>query len=162
MISMIAAVADNGVIGHHGGIPWHMPADLRYFKTTTMNNTVVMGRKTLQNILDILGTPLPGRTNVVLSHDSSFHVDDVATVGTVGQVLDQYPDAMIIGGETLYEQFMPYAGRLYITKVHTTLEGDTYFPPIDRDAWTEVWREDHTADEKNQYDYSLVTYERRT
>lgn len=162
MISMIAAVTDNGVIGHHGGIPWHMPADLRYFKTTTMGHTVVMGRKTLQNILDVLGTPLPGRDNVVLSHDPEFHVDGVTTVSSVEAVPTAYPDAMIIGGATLYEQFMPFAGRLYMTEVHTTLEGDTYFPHIDMQEWKEVFREDHTADERNQYDYSFVTYERNT
>lgn len=157
---MIAAVTDNGVIGHHGSIPWHMPADLRYFKTTSMGHTVVMGRKTLQNILDVLGTPLPGRDNVVLSHDPAFHVDGVSTVGSVDDVRDQYTDAMIIGGATLYEQFMPFAGRLYMTEVHTTLEGDTYFPHIDMNVWSEVSREDHAADERNQYDYSFVMYER--
>lgn len=160
MISMIAAVTDNGVIGHHGGIPWHMPADLRYFKSTTMGHTVVMGRKTLQSILDVLGTPLPGRENVVLSHDPEFQVDEVKTVSSIDEVRTQYPDAMVIGGATLYEQFMPFAGRLYMTEVHTTLEGDTYFPHIDMNIWSEVSREDHHADERNQYDYSFVTYER--
>ena len=157
---MIAAVADNGVIGNHGGIPWHMPADLRYFKTTTMGHAVVMGHKTLQNILDVLGTPLPGRENVVLSHDPTFSVDGVKTVSSIDEAREQYPDAMVIGGATLYEQFMPYTGRLYMTEVHSTLEGDTYFPHIDMTVWTEVSREDHIADDRNQYDYSFVTYER--
>lgn len=160
MISMIAAVTDNGVIGHHGGIPWHMPADLRYFKSTTMGHTVVMGRKTLQNILDVLGTPLPGRENIVLSRDPEFSVDNVKTVSSIDEVREQYPDAMVIGGATLYEQFMPLASRLYMTEVHTTLEGDTYFPHIDMNVWAEVSREDHQADERNQYNYSFVTYER--
>lgn len=160
MISMIAAVTDDGVIGHHGGIPWHMPADLRYFKETTLGCTVVMGRKTFKSILDVLGKPLPGRDNVVLTRNTDFRLDGVSTVSTVDAVRKQYPDAMIIGGATLYEQFMPYADRLYMTEVHTTLEGDTYFPHIDMNTWREVSREDHPADENNQYDYSFVTYER--
>ena len=137
-----------------------MPADLRYFKTTTMGHTVVMGRKTLQNILDVLGTPLPGRENVVLSHDPGFSVEGVKTVSSIDEARELYPDAMIIGGATLYEQFMPFADRLYMTEVHTTLEGDTYFPHIDMNVWSEVAREDHKADERNQYNYSFVTYER--
>lgn len=157
---MIAAVTDDGVIGHHGGIPWHMPADLRYFKETTLGCTVVMGRKTFESILDVLGKPLPGRDNVVLTRNTDFRLDGVSTVSTVDAVRKQYPDAMIIGGATLYEQFMPYADRLYMTEVHTTLEGDTYFPHIDMNTWREVSREDHPADENNQYDYSFVTYER--
>lgn len=160
MISMISAVTKNGVIGHHGSIPWHLPADLRYFKTQTVGHVVVMGRKTFESIVEVLGKPLPDRENVVLTRDTEYNPAGATVLHSIEEARERHPDFIVIGGATLYEQCMPIADRLYVTEVHTELIGDTYFPTIDPAVWTEVGREDHQADEKNQYDYSFVTYER--
>lgn len=156
MIALIACMDRNHVIGKDNQIPWHLPADLKYFKETTMGHTVVMGRKTFESI----GKPLPGRRNVILTRDKGFRVEGAEVVHTVEEVLKRQEDLFIIGGATIYEQFMPYAEKLYITKIEAEFEGDAFFPPID-ETWQLVTCLPGVQDEKNPYVFSFLTYEKR-
>ncbi len=157
MISLIVAKARNGIIGSNNDLPWYLPADLRHFKEVTMGHTVVMGRKTFESILQRLGKPLPDRKNVVITRDRLFSypgvtiIHDVADISTLG-------DCFVIGGAEIYRQTINMADRLYITEVHADIEGDTFFPDINS-SWKEISREQHQADDKNQFDYDFVVYE---
>jgi len=162
MISMISAVAENLVIGNKNTLPWHMPADFKYFKEATLGKTVVMGLNTFKSIGE---KPLPGRKHVILNNDINYvsPVDCVVahSIEEAVEITKNEPEVMICGGASVYKQFLPLAQKLYITEVHAKPEGDTYFPEIDKDEWREVKREDYKADEKNSYDYSFVVLERK-
>jgi dihydrofolate reductase len=162
MISMIAAVATNRVIGNKNTIPWHMPADFKYFKETTLGKTIVMGLNTFNSIG---GKPLPGRKHIILNNDLSFvPPQDCVVAHSIDEVVKMVkdiPEAMICGGASVYKQFLPLAQKLYITEVHAKPEGDTFFPEINMAEWKEVKRTDLKADEKNKYDYSFVILERK-
>lgn len=161
MISMIAAVAENRVIGNKNTIPWHMPADFKYFKETTVGKTIVMGLNTFNSIG---GKPLPGRKHIILNNDPSFVPPEncvvARSIDEVVKMVKDIPEAMICGGASVYKQFLPLAQKLYITEVHAKPEGDTYFPEINPAEWKEIKRTDLKADEKNKYDYSFVIFER--
>lgn len=161
LLSMIAAVAENGVIGSDGGMPWHLPADLKFFRKTTMGKPIIMGRKTLESI----GKPLDGRLNIVLTRQPNVQIEGCTVVSTLDHALASAraggaDEAIIIGGGQLYSRAMPLAQRLFLTRIHETFEGDTYFPEIDLAAWIEVKRENHVADAKNSHDYSFCVLER--
>lgn len=164
-VVIVAAVAENGIIGRDGGMPWHHPEDLAHFAETTMGHPVVMGRVTYESIVEDLGGPLPGRTNVVLTTrdldlpEGAVAVDSIAAaIETAGDVLAasgrEGSAVYVAGGAAVYEQFLPRADRLVLTEIHDSPEGDTYFPVVDWTRWTEVDREDREA-------LSFVTYERR-
>lgn len=162
-VSLIAAVAANGVIGADGGMPWHFPADMRHFKETTTGHPVIMGRRTYESIASDIGGPLPGRTNVVLSRSNPDLPDGVIVGGSVEEALaaaradavERGVDTVYVaGGGAVYEQFLPLADELVLTEIHDSHEGDTEFPEFDRDAWVEVGREEHDA-------FDFVVYERR-
>jgi len=160
-IALIAAVADNRVIGRDGEMPWHLPADLRHFKTMTMGHPVIMGRLTYDSIAADIGGPLPGRTNIVLSRGSPDLPDEVIVADSIERAMDTAREATddaetvyVIGGATIYEQFLPQADRLVLTEIQESYEGDTEFPAWDREEWTERSREDHDG-------FSFVEYERR-
>ena len=159
---MIAAVAENRVIGNKNTIPWHLPADFKYFKETTLGKTIVMGLNTFNSIG---GKPLPGRKHIILNNDPSFIAPQDCQVAhsieEVVQMIKDLPEAMICGGASVYKQFLPLAQKLYITEVHAKPEGDTYFPEINMQEWKEVKRTDYKADEKNKYDYSCIILERK-
>lgn len=159
---MIAAVATNRVIGNKNTIPWHMPADFKYFKETTLGKTIVMGLNTFNSIG---GKPLPGRKHIILNNDLSFvPPQDCVVAHSIDEVVKMVkdiPEAMICGGASVYKQFLPLAQKLYITEVHAKPEGDTFFPEINMAEWKEVKRTDLKADEKNKYDYSFVILERK-
>jgi len=159
-VSLIAALADNGVIGRENRLPWRLSADLQRFKRLTMGKPVVMGRKTWESI----GKPLPGRSNIVVTRDAGFGAEGCIVVHGIEQALDAAGDCdevMVMGGANLYRQMLPRADRLYLTQVRADVEGDTRFPPFDTDEWVEVHRESHRADEKNQYDYDFIVLDRR-
>jgi dihydrofolate reductase len=159
-VSLIAALADNGVIGRENRLPWRLSADLQRFKRLTMGKPVVMGRKTWESI----GKPLPGRSNIVVTRDAGFGAEGCIVVHGIEQALDAAGDCdevMVMGGANLYRQMLPRADRLYLTQVRADVEGDTRFPPFDADEWVEVHRESHRADEKNQYDYDFIVLDRR-
>lgn len=156
MLSIIAAKTDNNVIGKDNMLPWLLADDLKRFQDLTRGHTVIMGRKTYESI----GRPLPNRENVVLSR-SKVAIPGVAIIHDIAEIGDYDSDVFIIGGSAVYEQTMDMVDRLYITEVHTQLEGDAFFPAIDPAVWHEVSRKKHYADIKNQYDVDYVTYERR-
>lgn len=161
-IALIVAVAKNDVIGREGTIlPWHMLADLKRFKKLTIGNPIIMGRKTHQTI----GRALPGRTNIIVTHDKSFTAEDCSITHSLDQALtlakNQDTETIyIIGGGTIYEQALPLADKLYVTEVEAEPEGDTYFR-YDSDNWRETERQNHPADSNNDYDYSFVTLTKR-
>lgn len=165
-IVLIVAVADNGVIGAGGAIPWRLKTDLQRFRTMTMGKPVVMGRKTFIS----LRRPLPGRTNIVLTRDSDFRgagavvttsLADARSVAT-GDALRRFvTEIAVIGGAEIYTQWMGCADRLEITEVHARPEGDTYFAAIDAAIWEEVARVRNSAGPDDSADFSFVTYRRR-
>ncbi|MEI7424829.1 MAG: dihydrofolate reductase [Candidatus Staskawiczbacteria bacterium] len=158
---MIAATAENRVIGNKNTIPWHLPADFKYFKETTIGKTIVMGLNTFNSIG---GKPLPGRKHIILCNDQNYRApEDCVVAHSIDEVVEMIkdiPEAMICGGASVYKQFLPLAQKLYLTYVHATPEGDTYFPEINLAEWNETKRTDCKADEKNKYDYSFVVLER--
>jgi dihydrofolate reductase len=162
MIAIIAAVAENGVIGSQNSLPWYLPADLKHFAKVTKPHTVIMGRKTYESIVARLGQPLPERHNVVLTQQTNFEAPGVVVVSSVEQALAQAGEKkFVIGGEQIYKLFMPYAEKLYLTEVKANIAGDAKFPDYNQTEWQETARENCERDEKNHYDYSFVIYERR-
>ncbi|MCJ7557076.1 MAG: type 3 dihydrofolate reductase [Gammaproteobacteria bacterium] len=160
LVSLVVAMSENGVIGRDNALPWHLPADLRQFKTLTLGKPIIMGRKTYESI----GRPLPGRQNIVLSRDTGFQAPgcDICTSLQQALVLAGNADeVMVIGGGALYEEVLVHADRIYLTEIHASIEGDTRFPEIDPARWREIARERHAADERNSLDYSFVTLARR-
>lgn len=163
-ITLVVAADEAGGIGKAGGLPWHLPADLRFFKRVTQGHPVVMGRKTHESI----GRALPGRHNVVISHDPDCRTAAGCLVAeSLEAALDiaaREPggtEVMVIGGAAIFAQALPRAERIYLTRVHARLPADTFLPAIDWDDWEEVWREDHPADAANPYAYSFILLERR-
>ncbi len=166
-IVLIAAVADNGVIGANNAIPWRLKSDMQRFKALTMGRPVVMGRKTF---CSFPRRPLPGRTNIVITRDEAFRADGAVVTTSFDSALQvARGDALrrnageiaIIGGAEIYAQFVADADRLDITEVHIRPQGDTVFPPIDPALWQEVARERHPAGPNDSASFSYVTYRRR-
>jgi dihydrofolate reductase len=164
-IVLVAAVAENGVIGRDNALPFRQSSDLKRFKALTIGKPVLMGRKTFVSI----GKPLPGRTNIVVSRDPGFNPDGVIVVRDLEQALRVARDdaerrgvgeIAAIGGTDIFTQLLPLADRLEITHVHVRPEGDTYFPPIDATQWHPVARSDHPAGPQDEAGFSFVTYAR--
>ena len=158
-LSLIWAMDSNRLIGNANTLPWYLPADLAFFKRTTLGKPVLMGRKTYQSI----GKPLPGRHNIVITRDPGFCTAGCDIASGIDAALRLCADAeevMLIGGASLYEQTIDLASKLYITRVHGEFEGDTWFPEFNIDAWNIVSREDFEVDQANPYPYSLVKYVR--
>jgi len=162
MISMIVAIGNNNVIGNKNSLPWHLPADLEYFKKMTLGKTIVMGLKTFESVG---GKPWPGRKTIILNNDDNYKVPEGCSVAkSIEELLKMIKDEeelMIAGGSSVYKQFLPLANKLYITFIHNDFDGDTFFPDFDREEWKEVRRIDNKADDKNNYDYSFVVFERK-
>jgi dihydrofolate reductase len=160
-VSLIVAMAQNGVIGRGNGLPWKLPEDLRRFKAATMGKPLLMGRKTYESI----GRPLPGRLNIVLTRDRTWSAPGVSVVHTVEEALRAAGDArelMVIGGAEVYRLVMPFARRIYLTHVHAEVPGDTYFPAFDPTQWVDVECDAHPADERNAFPLTFMTLERRS
>ncbi|MFQ3207857.1 MAG: dihydrofolate reductase [Glaciecola sp.] len=160
MISMIAAMADNRIIGADNAMPWHLPADLKHFKSVTMGKPVLMGRKTYESI----GRALPGRPNIVITTNKAYSLADATVVTSIEAAMQQasaFDEVMIIGGGSIYKSMLAQAKRLYLTFIDLKVAGDTQFPDYEANGnWTEVAREVHKKDEKNPHDYTFVTLER--
>jgi dihydrofolate reductase len=136
-LTLIAAVAKNGVIGANGGIPWHLPEDFAHFKATTLGHTLVMGRATYESI----GRALPGRTTIVLTRDPDWHADGVTTAASIEEALAlAQGDVYVAGGAAVYEAALPYADEQVLSEVHLEPEGDTFYPELDPSTWREVSR----------------------
>jgi len=160
ILSMIVAHANNRIIGKDNDMPWHLPADLAYFKKITLGKPVVMGRKTYESI----GRPLPGRTNIVISRDANYSAEGIETATSVEQALalaGDVEEVMVIGGGAIYAHCLAAANRLYITHIDADIEGDTQFPEYDLSIWEKVSSEKHESDEKNAYILDFCIYERR-
>ena len=149
-----------GVIGLEGDLPWRLSADLKHFKAITMSKPLIMGRKTHESI----GRLLPGRKNIVLTHATDFDADGCTIVHSLDdafQAAGDVDEVMIMGGSGIYDQSLARAGRLYLTEVHADVKGDVNFPEFDKAEWLEIERQEHSADEKNDFDYSFVVLERK-
>lgn len=158
MLSIIVAISDNNCIGNNNELPWRLPEDLRYFKNTTMNSPVVMGRKTFESI----GRPLPGRDNYVLTRDKTFSSENVTVLSSLDECKDISGDEVfIIGGAHIYEQMINVVDRLYITHIHETFEGDSFFPEINESIWEKTSSVKGIKNDKNPYDYEFVVYDRK-
>jgi dihydrofolate reductase len=161
-ISMIAAMAENRIIGKNNQMPWHLPADLKHFKSVTLGKPVIMGRKTYESI----GKALPGRKNIVISNNKDYALSDAVVVHSCDLALHEASleasEAMIIGGGAIYEAFMPKADSLFLTLIELATPGDTQFPDYEKmGSWTELEREAHLPDEKNAHAYTFVTLVRK-
>ncbi|PCJ48639.1 MAG: type 3 dihydrofolate reductase [Gammaproteobacteria bacterium] len=159
-INLIAAMAKGRTIGRDNKMPWHLPADLKHFKATTLKHPVIMGRKTYQSI----GKALPGRRNIVVTRDDNFQCEDAEVVHDLDEavtICGDVSDIMIIGGANIYEQMLSKATRLYLTFIDLAVDGDSYFPDWTDLGFEQVALEAHLADEKNKHDYQFVTFERQ-
>jgi dihydrofolate reductase len=161
-LSAIAALSENRVIGINNQLPWHLPADLKHFKTLTTGHPIVMGRKTYESI----GRPLPNRTNIILTRDANYQAPGCFVFNDINSAMqsDAVQNAneiFIIGGAMIYAELLPQIERLYLTIVKTVIEGDAFFPEIIANEWQEVGRESHEADEANLYAYDFVLMERK-
>ena len=165
-LSIIVAMAENGVIGREGQLPWHLSSDLRRFKRLTMGHAILMGRKTWESI----GRPLPGRTSIVISRQANYQSehDGVLVATNLDEALAQArrldakaDEAFIIGGARIYETSLPRADRLLVTRVHAQIEGDVHFPQVDWNAWQLLEEEPHAADEKNDHPHTYQIWERK-
>jgi dihydrofolate reductase len=159
-VSIIAAMAENRVIGIHNTLPWHLPEDLKRFRRLTTGHAVIMGRKNYESI----GKPLPDRRNIVVTHDPGYQAPGCVVVDSLPAALAAAGDdaeIFVIGGAEIYRQLLTTADRLYLTLVHADVRGDTYFPEFGAEAWHETSRERHEADDRHRHAYSFVTYERR-
>jgi len=159
-ITLIAALDRNGLIGAGNALPWHLPADLQHFKRLTLGKPILMGRRTF----DSIGRPLPGRHNIVVSRDPEFRPEGCTVADSIDAALaaaDDATEVMVIGGASFYEQLLPRATRLYLTRIDAVFDGDAWFPEIDADDWIEVTSEMHAGDDRNTHGYSFVTLERR-
>ncbi|VAW51827.1 Dihydrofolate reductase [hydrothermal vent metagenome] len=159
MISIIAAMDRNRLIGNKNQLPWHLPADFAHFKSTTMGKPIIMGRKTFESI----GKPLPGRANIVLSRNPDIQFEGVTCVNSFENAVATVSDAeeiMIIGGSTIYEMLMPKINRMYLTYVDAEFEGDAWFPEFNKKQWIEKESVTRAADEKNSYACRFITLEK--
>ena len=160
--SIIVAISLNHAIGKDNQLLWHLPADLKFFKSTTMGFPVIMGRKTFQSI----GRTLPGRKNVVITNNQNYNSDqqfDLLVVSSLDQALlelNTEKEVFIIGGGQIYKQAIEIVDAIYLTVVNVKIDGDVYFPEIDLSKFHLIWEEKHLADEKNKFDYTFQKYER--
>lgn len=160
-INLVAAMANNRVIGRDNQMPWHLPADLQHFKSVTMSHPILMGRKTFESI----GRPLPGRRNLVISRNPGLQLEGAEVFNSLEQAIAAcagVEQLMIIGGANLYQQTLAMADRLYLTFIELDTDGDAHFPEWQDDEWQEIDRESHQPDDKNPYHYQFVTLERRS
>ena len=166
-ILIVAAIAENGVIGRGNALPWRLKSDMQHFRVLTMGKPVIMGRKTYLSI----GKPLPGRTVIVTSRDRQFAAPgilvapslDAALAAARGDALRRNADAIVVaGGAEIYDQALPRATCLVITRVHKRVDGDAWFPPIDRGLWREITCDEHAAASGDEAPFAFVTYERAT
>lgn len=162
MISIIVAASENNVIGIENRLPWHLPGDLQFFRNTTWGFPVIMGRKTFES----MGKPLKGRQNIVITRQSGYSHPGITVVSSIPEAVQaaEEQDAkeiFITGGTEIFLQSFPLVDRIYRTRVHTTVEGDAFFPEISEKEWALTFSEAHAADEKNPFAYTFETWERK-
>lgn len=161
MLSVIVAIANNNVIGKDNTLIWHLPEDLKRFKKLTTGHTIIMGRKTFES----LGKILPNRKHVVLTKNKNYKIDNenvevVYSISDIEKYINDSEEHFIIGGAKIYSLLFPYANKMYITKINESFEGDVFFPKFDENEWKEISKEKGKRDEKNDFDYEYINYER--
>lgn len=161
---MIAAVAENGVIGKDNGLVWNLPNDMQYFVEKTKDCHVIMGRRNFESIPEKF-RPLPNRPNIILSHNTEYHATGCTTVTDLASALEiakdgQETEVFIIGGAQIYKMGLEHADRMYITEVKASFEGDTFFPKFDKSIWKETSRTSHAKDERHDFAFDFVIYEK--
>jgi dihydrofolate reductase len=160
LVSLVVATDERGAIGVNGGLPWHLPDDLRRFKALTLGKPVIMGRKTW----DSIGRPLPGRHNIVITRQRALQVPGATVVDSLDAALaaaGDVPEVCVIGGADIFREALPRVGVVHLTRVHATVAADTYLPPLDAAAWQETAREDHAVDERHAHPFSFIQLRRR-
>ncbi len=162
MISLIVAAAENNAIGKDNQLLWHLPNDLKFFKNTTWGMPVIMGRKTFEAV----NKPLPGRFNIVITRQADWKGEGTISATDLNEALQKAKETncneiFVIGGGEIYKQSIEIADKIYITRVHATLDGDTFFPAIDETKWQQTSLQEFAADEKHKYAYSFQTWVRK-
>lgn len=162
MISIIAAISENNVIGRENKLIWHLPEDLKRFKELTTGHTVIMGRKTFES----LGKLLPNRKHIILTRDTTYQVPDenvqvINDINELEKYIKEDEEHFVIGGAIIYRQLMDKANKMYITKIHQKFEGDAYFPLIQEEQWELVEKTKGPQNEKNPYNYDFLVYQRK-
>lgn len=160
-ISMIAAMTEERVIGIKNTLPWKLPNDMKWFRQNTMGKPIIMGRKTFESFG---AKPLPGRTNIIITHSQNYQAQDSIVVHSIDDALKAAGDVeevMIIGGASFYEQMLPKADRLYLTFVHAELKGDAWFPEINNNDWNKTEKISHKKDKDNQYAHTFLILDRK-
>jgi dihydrofolate reductase len=159
-ISICVAMDKNRVIGHKNKMPWHLSADLQYFKDITMGKPILMGRKTFESI----GRPLPGRENIIISRNHDYKQQGCQVYHSIEAAIAICKDSieiMVIGGASFYQAVLPMASHIYLTQIHDSFAGDTFFPEFDRSQWKEIKRQDITDDQTVSFNYSFITLENK-
>jgi dihydrofolate reductase len=161
-LSLIAAAANNNVIGRENRLIWHLPADLKHFKNLTMGHTMIMGRKTFESI----GGPLKGRRTIVISRKQNYDAKGCEVAHSLEEAIKMVKtekEVFVAGGAEIYQQAigLKWARRIFLTRIYANFEGDAFFPEVDKDQWEIIDRTDHQPDEKNKYSYSFFTYKRK-
>ncbi|MFS0670373.1 dihydrofolate reductase [Peribacillus frigoritolerans] len=161
MISLIVAMDQNRVIGKNNKLPWHLPADLQYFKKVTMGHPIVMGRKTFESI----GRVLPGRENVIVTRNQEFKAEGCVVLHDIAEIKmfadNHEEEVFVIGGAEIFKEILPFTDRLYITEIHETFEGDTFFPEIDENEWDEISSNPGNIDEKNRFAHDFIILQKK-
>jgi len=165
LVSLIAAVSENNVIGKGNQLPWHLPADMKYFREITMGRCLIMGRKNYDSIPEKF-RPLPGRTNIIVTRQKNFSADRCIVVNSMEEALDQAKkkketEAFIIGGGEIFKHSLHLADKIYLTRIHHIIDGDVFFPELNADEWKEESAQHCKADEKNKFDYSFLVLKRK-
>ncbi len=163
VISLIVAASSNNVIGSNNALPWHLPADMKFFKNTTWGMPVIMGRKTFEALLN---KALPGRNNILITRQKNLELAGATVVNTFSAAVSaakktDCKEVFVIGGGEIFKEVIEDANRIYLTRVHTVLEGDAFFPEIDTAKWKQASKRDCYADEKHKFDFSFQLWEKR-
>jgi dihydrofolate reductase len=163
VVALIAAVAENGVIGRDNALPWRIPEDMKWFKARTLGKPCIMGRKTWESFPK---RPLPGRTNIVVTRNAAYRADGAVVVPSLAAALDiaagEEPDEiMVLGGAEIYAQALPLTDRIYLTRVHVSVPGDATFPELDRSDWNETLVGDHPSSAERPIGYSFLILDRK-
>ena len=159
MLSIIVAIANENVIGKDNKLIWHLPEDLKHFKEITSGHKIIMGRKTFES----LGRILPNRKHIILCNDMEMNINNenveiLEDISELDKYINSDEECFVIGGATIYRLLMPYANKMYITKINKDFDGDVYFPEIKEETWKEVSREKGLKNEENPFDYEYITY----
>ncbi len=159
-VSAVVAAAENNAIGRDNQLLWHLPNDLRFFKHTTTGHAIIMGRKTYESV----GRPLPNRRNIIVTRQAGYTAEGADVVHSLAAALESCAAAehvFVVGGAEIYQQALPVTDRVYLTRVHVSLPGDSFFPQLDEQDWKLVSEDHHPADNRHAYGYTFMIYERR-